>query len=155
MSIAEDLKNLKAGRAAALEAERVFEKALQPLREQRIEFEIKVRELLFSPQRRNYMLRKINIHSRRVPKSTELTSEFLYDLKNGFVVVYGRHPEWHWDNGGVSTKCGFIIPFDDLAKIETTGGNDIIQKYWAADVHDVILLGIVESAKTDVIGNEC
>jgi len=155
MSIAEDLKNLKDGRAVALEAERVFEKALQPLREQRIEFEIKVKELLFSLQRRNYMLRKINVHSRRVPKSTELTSEFLYDLKNGFVVVYGRHPEWHWNNGGVSTKCGFIIPFDDLAEIEATGGNDIIQKYWAADVRDVIFLGIVESAKTDVIRNEC
>ena len=145
MGIAEDLKNLTEVRAAVLDAEEAFKKAIRPLRDKRVEFEVKVRELLFVQQRRDYMLMKINVHSRRGPKITDLRSEFLYDLKNGFVVVYGTHPEWDWSNGGVNTKCGFIFPFDSLVEIEATGGNDVIQKYWATDVHDVIALGIAES----------
>ncbi len=155
MNIVEELKNLKDCRSVALEAEKAFEKALQPLRETRIKFEAKVGELLFSPQRQSYMLRKINVHSRRVPKSTKLTSEFLYDFKNGFVVVFGNHPDWRWDNGGTTTKCGFIFPFDSLEEIAAVGGNDVIQKYWASDVHEVIALGIVEEVKHEVLDNNC
>lgn len=156
MGIAEDLKNLTEVRAAVLDAEEAFKKAIRPLRDKRVEFEVKVRELLFVQQRRDYMLRKINVHSRRIPKSTELTSEFLYDLKNGFVVVYGKNPEWDWSNGGANTKCGFIFPFDSLVEIEAAEGNDIIQKYWATDVHDVIALGIAESlVKKKEVYNEC